>query len=105
MKLSDIHTADYLQDFKDNYLSKVEKLHNRYESFKNLPDSEVPKAEKAQKDFQFLYSFTACVEATLEQNMALKVKFKEMQDEIDRLRSRVEMDEKHINELGKQIAK
>jgi hypothetical protein len=53
-------------------------VHEKYEKFKELPPAEAAKADKAQKDYSFLYSFTASVEATLEQNMVLKARLKEL---------------------------
>jgi hypothetical protein len=80
VNLTDIHTASYLEDFKEKYFSKIEKVHQKYEAFKSLPDIEQAKADKAKSDYQFFYSLIACVEATLEQNMALKVRLKELEN-------------------------
>jgi hypothetical protein len=80
MNLTDIHTAAYLEEFKEKYFSKIEKLHQKYEAYKSLPEIEQAKAEKAAKDYQFFYSLVACVEATLEQNMVLKVRLKELEN-------------------------
>ncbi len=78
MTLTDLDTAFFLDQFKEKYLAKVQQMHEKYEKFKELPPAEAAKADKAQKDYSFLYSFTASVEATLEQNMVLKAKLKEL---------------------------
>jgi hypothetical protein len=76
--MTDLDTAAFLAQFKEKYLAKVQQVHEKYEKFKELPPAEAAKADKAQRDYSFLYSFTASVEATLEQNMVLKSRLKEL---------------------------
>lgn len=73
-QLSDIDTASYLQEFKEKYFAPIENKHNYYQKFKDLPEGEKTKAETIKNQYYFLSSFIASIEATLEQNMYLKLK-------------------------------
>jgi hypothetical protein len=73
MQLTDLDTSTYLADFKEKYLNPIEKKYQYYMNFKELPEKEKADADKNEKNYIFLTAFVASVEATLEQNMALKI--------------------------------
>jgi hypothetical protein len=77
MKLTDIDTASYLAEFKEEYLDKIQKVHDKYAAFKELPAAEAKKADEVAKKLQFLSGFVACIEATLEQNFVMAERLKE----------------------------
>lgn len=96
MKLTDLETAALLEEFKADYLGPIQKVHEKYMQFKDLPEKEATKADDVAKKYHFLKCFTASIEATLEQNLSLKVHNKNLQE-------RLAFSDKHVNSLAEQI--
>ena len=98
--MTDLDTAHFLAEFKENYFEPIKKAHEKYMTFKELPKAEADKADAMAQKFYFLGNLIANIEGTLEQNAVLK-------SEVERLKNKVVAEQKiseyHVNNLVQQI--
>lgn len=75
--MNDLDTILFLEQFKVDYLDKMKKIHesNRLK-FATMNDKETIAARDIEDKVNFLSSFVASIEGTLEQNAVLKVTIK-----------------------------
>ena len=72
--MTDLDSASFLQQFKEDYVLKMKLVHDKsQEKLMTMNEADYQRAKDVEERYFFLCNMVASFEATLEQNLALKL--------------------------------